>query len=110
MYLVLTKEKPDKWMEILIRKNLKADSPKNSYDGEATNTIQKKLLEENIDCAIVTADSRFLRFANKVFLMNDIYIFNDGQLEKLTKTTNRKLRSGHNLVNLYEAGEFILKP
>jgi hypothetical protein len=105
--LVLTKEKPTPFVDQDIRGILNTSAASEFYDGESTGRIREKLLKENADdCVIVTADSRLLKFVHDIFLLEDVYIFNDNKLNKLSQLTPRQLRPSHNLMNLYEAGEF----
>lgn len=97
---------------------------KNNYclydvDGLSTNEIKEMLdhiKDEDFENAvIITADTRLLKFVNKYFLIRDVYVFelNNGdmnmELKLIQDTTIRILRVGHNLMNLYESGEFKIK-
>jgi len=107
MFLVMTSEKPTRLIRVAMREILKTKLPINSYDGESTCTIKKNLLNEVDDCVIVSADSRLLTFVHKIFSLDNVYILKDDKLVKLKDTTIRELRPAHNLMKLYDAGEFI---
>lgn len=108
MYLVMTREKPTPLLELDIRMILNEGACANSYDGESTNTIKSRLLKEtDPDCVIVTADSRLLYFVNDIFALDNVYVYDNGHFTKLKETTKRELRPAHNLMKLYEAGEFF---
>lgn len=107
MFLVMTKEKPTPLIHVTMRETLKTNLPKNSYDGESTCTIKKNLLNEVDNCVIVSADSRLLSFVHKIFSLDNVYILKNDKLVKLKDATIRELRPAHNLMKLYDAGEFI---
>ena len=105
--LVMTKEKPNPFTDLDVRSILNISAASYCYDGESTGKIREKLLKENADdCVILTADSRLLKFVHDIFSLDDVYVFNDNKLNKLSQLTPRQLRPSHNLMNLYEAGEF----
>lgn len=69
-------------------------------------TIKNNLKQENNNSVLITADSRLLTFVNEHFLIENVYIFNEGQLKNISETTIRILRPAHNLMKMYEAGSF----
>lgn len=108
MYLVMTKEKPNQGEIVLSRQVLNALQAIHSYDGESTQRIKDNLLKEDKNCVVVSADSRFMYFVGKgkPFSLDEVYILENNQLTRLRDTTIRILREGHNLMKLYESGEF----
>lgn len=106
MYLIMTKEKPNPIVQLEIRRILNVPATEGSYDGESTQTIQSNLQKEDDDCAVITADNRFLKFVGTSFSLENIYIYQDKKLIPLIDVTIRTLRPGHNLMNIYESGEF----
>lgn len=78
------------------------------YDGLSTKEIEHTLKMEEGDIIIVTADSRFMRYVREdsLFKLEDVFIYREGELRLLKETTKRILRYGHNMMKLYESGEF----
>jgi hypothetical protein len=106
MYLIMTKEKPTTMIQLKIRELLDVPATKMSYDGESTKTIQDHLKEENKDCAVITADCRFLSLVGEFFTIEDVFIYREDKLIFLSDTTRKQLRTSHNLMKMYEAGSF----
>lgn len=79
----------------------------NDYGGESSRGINNLLKLENPNTLLITADSRLLGFvAEGRFELSNVYIMKNKQFYKLQETTKRILREGHNLMKLYESGEF----
>ena len=78
------------------------------YDGRSTKEIEEQLRQENEDIAVISADSRMMRYAREdsFFKHEDVYICRENELKKVQDTTKRQLRFGHNMMKLYEGGEF----
>lgn len=77
-----------------------------NYDGETRDGIADLLSKEGNDTVIVTADSRLLTFVHTKILLSRVYLTDGEQVLKLTNCTRRVLRQGHNLMKLFDAGEF----
>lgn len=113
MYLVMTDEKPTMEQKFKAMTHLQGVLAQYNYDGESTATIRKNLAKEILGTVIMTADSRLLNFAHVTFGLSNVYIFRDGTLVPISEATPRMLRTlrhGHNLMKLYEAGEFQTPP
>jgi hypothetical protein len=102
----MTEQKATSDTQTKICKLLNVQTSTESYDGESTRTIREHLNKESKDSAIVTADSRLLNFIGDFFSIEDVFIFREDHLKKLSDTTRRELRISHNFIRLYEAGEF----
>lgn len=76
------------------------------YDGETREGIKTLLQKEPDNTVIVTADSRLLSFVHTNILLSRVYLTDGEQVLKLTNCTQRVLRQGHNLMKLFDAGEF----
>lgn len=76
------------------------------YDGETRKAIETLLTKEGQNTVIVTADSRLLSFVHKHILLNRVYLADGEQVLTLKNCTQRVLRQGHNLMKLFDAGEF----
>lgn len=79
-------------------------------DGLSTKEIESELAMESDNVAVVTADSRFLKFVRSdgMFTVEDVFIYRNHEFKNIKDTTQRELRDAHNLMNLYEAGAFEL--
>lgn len=106
-YLVMTEGKPSPSDVIRVASLLGATMALNNYNGESTARIKEQLAGEPEGTVIVSADSRMLKFVNQEFQLKDSYIFNGEMLIPLEQATKRILKKSHNLMNLYEAGEFL---
>lgn len=78
------------------------------YDGCSTKEIEHQLQLENEDVVVVSADSRMMRYAREdsFFKHEDVFIHRNREFKNVTETTKRQLRLGHNMMKLYESGEF----
>lgn len=104
--LVMTLEKPSALDVVRAVRLLHGTMPTQKYQGESMAKIKENLANEPDEAVIVTADSRLLKFVNEEFQLRDVHIFNGEMLIPLEQATKRVLRPAHNLMNLYEAGEF----
>ena len=78
------------------------------YDGCSTKEIEEQLQQENEDVTVVSADSRMMRYARggSFFKHEDVFIYRKSEFKNVKDTTKRQLRLGHNMMKLYESGEF----
>ena len=107
MYLVMSKEKPSPLDEFEARKVFQAYATSHSYEGEPTRIIKENLLKEESDTLVITADSRLLMFVPLIVPIENVYLYERGKpLRKIQDCTQRQLRVGHNMMKLFEAGEF----
>ena len=74
----------------------------------STKEIENQLQQENEGVTVVSADSRMMRYArdDSYFKHEDVYIYRKGEFKNVKDTTIRQLRLGHNMMKLYESGEF----
>lgn len=78
------------------------------YDGCSNEEIEEQLAQEQEHVIIVSADSRMMRYAREgsFFKLRDVFIYRNGEFKFVKDTTIRQLRVGHNMMKLYESGEF----
>lgn len=78
------------------------------YDGCSNEEIKSQLLQEKDDITVVSADSRMMRYAREgsIFNHENVFIYRNGVFKNVKDTTDRQLRLGHNMMKLYESGEF----
>ena len=78
------------------------------YDGCSTKEIEEQLKQEDEQSVVVSADSRMMKYAREdsFFPHDNVFIYRNGNLKNVSDTTKRQLRLGHNMMKLYESGEF----
>lgn len=107
MYLVMMKEKPTPFDEFEARKVFQAYATTQSYSGEPTDIIRENLLKEEADTLVITADSRLLKFVPSIVPIENVYLYESGKaLRSIQSCTKRELRAGHNMMKLFDSGEF----
>lgn len=108
LYLVMIQEKPTESDIERITNLLNIQSVSNFYDGESTKQIKENLLNENNTSVLITADSRLLMFVHEIFLIDNVYIYQNNQLLQLQDATDKVLRPTHNLMKMYEVEAFTV--
>lgn len=109
MKLVITDRKLTKIERQMLAEQLNSELTSINYDGMSTNEIRIQLSYEKSmgNTIVISADTRLLRFVNdKYFDIDDVYIYNDHDYKTIGDSTKRILREGHDLMKLYESGEF----
>lgn len=109
MKLVITDRKLTKIERQLLAEQLGSELTSINYDGMSTSEIRKQLSYEKLmgDTVVISADTRFLKFVNdEYFDIDNVYIYNEFKCKAIKDSTKRILRDGHDLVRLYESGEF----
>lgn len=106
MYLVMVNEKPTGYVNKEVTGLNSWGFAQHNYQGESTRRIKENLETEAEDSVIVTADSRLLKFSPSTFQLDNVFIYDNKRLVKLKEATKRNLRDGHDLMKLYDAGEF----
>jgi len=79
---------------------------KNNYDGLSTLEIHVLLINEDQDCLIITADSRFLLFQDFIGIDN-IYISYNLKVKNIRDCITKEIKNRNNVFRMYEAGAFI---
>lgn len=109
MKLVITDRKLTEIERQMLAEQLNCELTSINYDGLSTNEIKTQLSYEKEmgDTVVISADTRFLKFVNdKYFDTNSVYIYNNFKYKAIKDSTKRILREGHDLMKLYESGEF----
>lgn len=88
------------------RKTKNSKISKNNYDGLSTLEIYMLLINEDKDCLIITADSRFLLFQDFIGIDN-IYISYNLKIKNIRECITKEIKNRNNVFRMYEAGAFI---